>query len=39
LGDISIELGDTEEAVKYWKTAQRRGNSSSELQNKIETNQ
>ena len=39
LGDIAIELGEKEEAVKYWKTAQRRGISTSELQNKITTNQ
>jgi tetratricopeptide (TPR) repeat protein len=39
LGDISIELGQKEEAVKYWKTAQRRGLNTPDLQNKIETNQ
>ena len=39
LGDISIALGDKEEAVKYWKTAQRRGLNPPDLQNKIETNQ
>jgi tetratricopeptide (TPR) repeat protein len=39
LGDISFEKGDREEAVKYWKTAQRRGNNTPELQNKITTNQ
>jgi len=39
LGDISIEQGEKVEAVKYWKTAQRRGNNTPELQNKIETNQ
>ena len=39
LGDITIELGNKEEAVKYWKTAQRRGITSSELQNKIDANQ
>jgi tetratricopeptide (TPR) repeat protein len=39
LGDIAIELGDKEEAVKYWKTAQRRGINTPELQNKITTNQ
>ena len=39
LGNIAIELGQREEAVKYWKTAQRRGISSAELQTKIETNQ
>jgi len=38
LGDIAIEQGDKEEAVKYWKTAQRRGINTPELQNKIETN-
>jgi tetratricopeptide (TPR) repeat protein len=39
LGDISIELGKQEDAVKYWKTAQRRGTNTPELQNKITTNQ
>ena len=39
LGDIAIELEQKEEAVKYWKTAQRRGINTPELQNKIETNQ
>ena len=39
LGDVSFELGDKEEAVKCWKTAQRRGKNSQELQNKIDTNQ
>ena len=39
LGDLSFELGQTEEAVKYWKTAQRRGINAPELQNKIEKNQ
>jgi tetratricopeptide (TPR) repeat protein len=39
LGDISFELGEKEEAVKYWKTAQRRGINTPELQNKITTNQ
>jgi len=39
LGDIAIELGQKEEAVKYWKTAQRRGINTAELQNKIEKNQ
>jgi len=39
LGDIAIELGQKEEAVKYWKTAQRRGINTPELQTKIETNQ
>jgi len=39
LGDISIELGQKDEAVKYWKTAQRRGINSPELQEKINTNQ
>ena len=39
LGDITIELGQREEAVKYWKTAQRRGITTPELQTKIETNQ
>jgi tetratricopeptide (TPR) repeat protein len=39
LGDISIELGQPEEAVKYWKTAQRRGLNTPELQNKITTHQ
>lgn len=39
LGDISIELGQQEEAVKYWKTAQRRGINTPELQNKITTHQ
>jgi len=39
LGDIAIELGQKEEAVKYWRTAQRRGINTPELQTKIETNQ
>jgi tetratricopeptide (TPR) repeat protein len=39
LGDISFEIGQPEEAVKYWKTAQRRGINTPELQNKIKTNQ
>jgi len=39
LGDIAIEKGAREEAVKYWKTAQRRGINTPELQEKIETNQ
>jgi len=39
LGDIAIELGQKDEAVKYWKTAQRRGINSPELQEKITTNQ
>jgi tetratricopeptide (TPR) repeat protein len=39
LGDISIELGQKEEAVKYWKTAQRRGINNVEIQTKIENNQ
>jgi len=39
LGDISIELGKKEDAVKYWKTAQRRGINHPEIQNKIDTNQ
>ena len=39
LGDIVIELGQKEEAVKYWKTAQRRGANTPELQEKITTNQ
>jgi tetratricopeptide (TPR) repeat protein len=39
LGDISLELGQKEEAVKYWKTAQRRGINTPELQNKINANQ
>jgi len=39
LGDIVIELGQKEEAVKYWKTAQRRGMNTPELKTKIETNQ
>jgi tetratricopeptide (TPR) repeat protein len=39
LGDISLELGQQEDAVKYWKTAQRRGINTPELQNKIEKNQ
>jgi len=39
LGDISIELGQKEEAVKYWKTAQRRGINNPELQEKITKNQ
>jgi predicted negative regulator of RcsB-dependent stress response len=38
LGDISMETGQKEEAVKYWKTAQRRGINTLELQNKIATN-
>jgi tetratricopeptide (TPR) repeat protein len=39
LGDIVIEMGQKEEAVKYWKTAQRRGVTTQELQTKITTNQ
>jgi len=39
LGDISFELGELEDAVKYWKTAQRRGINTPELKNKIEKNQ
>jgi tetratricopeptide (TPR) repeat protein len=39
LGDISIELGEKEEAVKYWKTAQRRGINTPDLQTKITNNQ
>ena len=39
LGDIIIELGQAEEAVKYWKTAQRRGINTPELQTKISSNQ
>jgi len=39
LGNITLELGDKEDAVKYWKTAQRRGINTPELQNKITTNQ
>ena len=39
LGDISFVLEEKEDAVKYWKTAQRRGNNSPELQQKIDTNQ
>jgi tetratricopeptide (TPR) repeat protein len=39
LGDISFEMGQKEEAVKYWKTAQRKGIKTSELQEKITTNQ
>jgi len=39
LGDISIELEQKEEAVKYWKTAQRRGMNTPELQEKITNNQ
>jgi tetratricopeptide (TPR) repeat protein len=39
LGDISHELGAQDDAVKYWKTAQRRGINTPELQNKIEKNQ
>jgi tetratricopeptide (TPR) repeat protein len=39
LGDISMESGQKEEAVKYWKTAQRRGINTPELQEKITTNQ
>jgi tetratricopeptide (TPR) repeat protein len=39
LGDVSIELGDKENAVKYWKTAQRKGLNTPELQEKIEVNQ
>jgi tetratricopeptide (TPR) repeat protein len=38
LGDISIELGQKEEAVKYWKTAQRRGLNTPDLQEKITSN-
>ena len=39
LGDISFESGQTEDALKYWKTAQRRGINTPELQDKIEKNQ
>jgi len=39
LGDIYFELGQKEDAVKYWKTAQRKGVNTSELQEKISTNQ
>jgi len=39
LGDIAMETGDKEEAVKYWKIAQRRGINTPELQNKITNNQ
>ncbi|MDR0206246.1 MAG: tetratricopeptide repeat protein [Bacteroidales bacterium] len=39
LGDISIELGQKNEAVKYWKTAQRRGINNPEIQEKISTHQ
>jgi predicted negative regulator of RcsB-dependent stress response len=39
LGDISIALGQKEEAVKYWKTAQRRGINTPDLQNKITIHQ
>jgi tetratricopeptide (TPR) repeat protein len=39
LGDISFELGQKEEAVKYWKTAQRRGITTPDLQEKITNNQ
>jgi tetratricopeptide (TPR) repeat protein len=39
LGDVSMALEQKEEAVKYWKTAQRRGINTPELQNKITTNQ
>jgi tetratricopeptide (TPR) repeat protein len=39
LGDTSIELGQKEDAVKYWKTAQRRGINNVEIQTKIENNQ
>ncbi|MCL2168285.1 MAG: tetratricopeptide repeat protein [Lentimicrobiaceae bacterium] len=39
LGDISFELEQKEDAVKYWKTAQRRGINTMELQEKIEANQ
>jgi len=39
LGDVSFELGEKEEAVKYWKTAQRKGNKTQELQDKISKNQ
>ena len=39
LGDISFDMGQKEEAVKYWKTAQRRGIKSVELQEKISSNQ
>jgi len=39
LGDISFEMGQKEEAVKYWKTAQRKGNKTQELQDKISKNQ
>jgi tetratricopeptide (TPR) repeat protein len=39
LGDITFELGQKEDAIKYWKTAQRRGINTPELQEKITTNQ
>ncbi|MCL2246377.1 MAG: tetratricopeptide repeat protein [Lentimicrobiaceae bacterium] len=39
LGDLSFELGEKDDALKYWKTAQRRGINSPELLNKITTNQ
>jgi len=39
LGDIAMGLGEKEDAVKYWKTAQRRGINTPELQEKITTNQ
>jgi len=39
LGDISFEMGQKEEAVKYWKIAQRRGINTPELQEKITANQ
>ena len=38
LGDISFETGQKEEAIKYWKTAQRRGINTPELQEKIDSN-
>ncbi|MCL1850648.1 MAG: tetratricopeptide repeat protein [Bacteroidetes bacterium] len=39
LGDLYFELDQKEEALKYWKTAQRRGINTPELQNKITINQ
>jgi tetratricopeptide (TPR) repeat protein len=39
LGDLYFETKEKEEAVKYWKTAQRRGINTPELQKKIEENQ
>jgi len=39
LGDIFFELDQKEEAVKYWKTAQKKGINTLELQEKIEANQ